>query len=441
MTDNKLTIINSGEYGDSRCLVETASGLETDWLLLQTPGCYVEFGRTALERFVGLADATEADMLYSDCISDGCRHPLIDCQIGSLRDDFDFGPVLLLRSESFRRAVAGQVAEGADYRFAALYDIRLRMKTVFHIRECLYSFTRRAVPQGGESQFDYVKASNREVQKEMEAACTAHLKRIGAYLGPRPEAPAPSDSSAFPVTASVIIPVRNRVKTVADAVRSALAQKCPFPFNVIVIDNLSDDGTTAAVSEISASDPRLLHIIPEKPGLGIGGCWNLAIDSPHCGLYAVQLDSDDIYSGEDSLSKMVAAFENERCAMVVGSYSLTDFNLNPIPPGIIDHREWTDTNGHNNALRVNGFGAPRAFRTDLLRKIHFPDTSYGEDYAVGLKLSGMYRVGRIYEPLYFCRRWDGNSDAALSIERQNGNNLYKDSLRTAEILSRIAANN
>lgn len=440
MRTNRLTIISEGDYGDGRCLERIASGLKTDFLMLVRPGCRVEFGRTAIERFISLADATGADMLYSDCISDGRKHPLIDCQMGALRNDFDFGPVLLLRSASFVEAVSARKREGCSYRAAALYDLRLRMGRIFHIREYLYSFTETAAPAVGERQFDYVKASNREVQKDMELACTAFLKRTGAYLGPRPDAPAPSDAASFPVVASVIIPVRNRVKTVADAVRSALGQKGGFPFNVIVVDNLSDDGTTEAVAALAAGDERLVHIIPEKPGLGIGGCWNLAIDSPQCGLYAVQLDSDDIYSGPDTLARIVEAFGRERCAMLVGSYALTDFNLNPIPPGLVDHREWTDANGHNNALRINGLGAPRAFRTDILRGIHFPDTSYGEDYAVGLKLSGMYRLGRIYEPLYFCRRWEGNSDAALDIERQNANNLYKDSLRTAELLSRMARN-
>ena len=463
--------------------MNVSASVETPYFLLCRDGYRISPLQHALERFAQIADATGADMLYADCIENGSLHPLIDCQAGSLRNDFDFGPAILFRTSSFREALERQKSE-ADYLYAALYDLRLRMPRIFHIREYLYGYEEADLRTSGEKQFDYVNPSDRAVQLEMEAACTAHLKRLGAWLGPRPEAPCPyaplsggdgsyvplqdwdgpdvplqdwdgfsaslqdedescresGAAAGFPVTASVVIPVFNRVKTVGDAVRSALSQCCDFDFNVIVIDNHSTDGTTELLSELAGEDRRLIHMIPEERGLGIGGCWNLAIDSPLCGLYAVQLDSDDIYSGPDTLSRIVDGFRSQHCAMLVGSYTITDFNLAPMPPGLIDHREWTDGNGHNNALRINGLGAPRAFRTDILRKIHFPNTSYGEDYAVGLRLSGLYRLGRIYESLYFCRRWSGNSDAALSIERQNVNNLYKDSLRTAELLSRMRRN-
>ncbi len=469
MQMNGISIIYTNTPGSTDELSRVASSVGTPYFLLCSGKYRVRPVQHALERFVQIADATGADMLYADCIENGSHHPLIDCQMGSLRDDFDFGPAVLFRTASFAHALARQKSE-ANYCHAALYDLRLRMPAIFHIREYLYEYEEADLRESGEKQFDYVKPSNREVQLEMEAACTAHLKRLGAWLGPRPEAPElPPEAlelrlevskledgaestgtggeirgmtghGCFPVVASVVIPVFNRAKTVGDAVRSALSQRCDFGFNVIVIDNHSTDGTTELLDELARGDDRLIHIIPEERGLGIGGCWNVAIDSPHCGLYAVQLDSDDIYSGPDTLAKIVAGFRSQRCAMLVGSYTITDFDLSPMPPGLIDHREWTDGNGYNNALRINGLGAPRAFRTDILRKIHFPNTSYGEDYAVGLRLSGLYRLGRIYESLYFCRRWSGNSDAALSVERQNANNLYKDSLRTAELLSRIRRN-
>lgn len=456
---DRISVIYENAPGAADELRRIASAVRTEYFLLCNEKYRISVVQHALERFVQIADATGADMLYSDCIENGARHPLIDCQMGSLRNDFDFGPALLFRTSSFRNAVECQTGE-ANYRYAALYDLRLRMRSIFHIREYLYEYVEDDLRRSGEKQFDYVAPSNREVQKEMEKACTAHLKRVGAWLdGPLPDAPEPDtpahfvsalgntgaignapEQTGFPVTASVIIPVFNRVRTIGDAVRSALSQRCDFDFNVIVIDNHSTDGTTDLLQKLSADDPRLVHIIPEDGNLGIGGCWNAAIDSPSCGLYAVQLDSDDIYSTPDTLSKIVDGFLSQHCAMLIGSYTITDFDLNPIPPGLIDHREWTDENGHNNALRINGLGAPRAFRTDILRRIHFPNTSYGEDYAVGLKLSGQYRIGRIYESLYYCRRWSGNSDAALSIERQNVNNLYKDSLRTVELLSRIRRN-
>jgi glycosyltransferase involved in cell wall biosynthesis len=235
--------------------------------------------------------------------------------------------------------------------------------------------------------------------------------------------------------ASVIIPVRNRVRTIEDAVRSALDQETNFKYNVIVVDNHSTDGTTDILNHFHHNE-RLVHIIPERDDLGIGGCWDLAINHPKCGRFAVQLDSDDLYSGPDTLQKIVDKFYEEQCGMVIGSYRMTDFQLNTLPPGVIDHKEWTDENGHNNALRVNGLGAPRAFYTPLLRSIGMPNVSYGEDYAVGLAISRNYHIGRIYEPVYLCRRWEGNSDSSLSIEKLNANNTYKDSIRTREFIIR-----
>jgi hypothetical protein len=353
-----------------------------------------------------------------------------------LRDDFDFGSVLVFRSSSFRRAVR---AMDADYEYAALYDLRLRMKNIVHINEFLYTEVETDTRKSGEKQFDYVDPRNRAVQIEMEKACTEHLKRIGAWLKPEFKEPE-AQPDAYPVTATVVIPVFNRVKTVMDAVTSALAQKTDFPYNVIVVDNHSTDGTSEILSAMASEDPRLKHVIPVKHDLGIGGCWNLAVHHELCGEYAVQLDSDDVYSGPDTLQKIVDAFREQKCAMVVGTYQMTDFKMNPIPPGIIDHKEWTEDNGRNNALRINGLGAPRAFWTPLLRTINLPNTSYGEDYALGLRISREYRIGRIYDVLYNCRRWDGNSDAALDIDRVNANNMYKDRIRTWELEARIRMN-
>ena len=366
------------------------------------------------------------------------RYPLIDCQKGALRDDFDFGSVLVFKSSSFKKAVK---AMEQDYEWGALYDLRLRMKNIVHINEFLYTEIETDDRKSGEKQFDYVDPKNRAVQIEMEQICTEYLKRIGAYLKPEFKDPNIEDFEGgdFPVTASVIIPVFNRIKTVKDAVMSALSQECDFPFNVIVVDNHSTDGTTELLDNIAKEDERLIHLVPAKHDLGIGGCWNLGVHNENCGEYAIQLDSDDVYSGPDTLQKIVNAFREQKCAMVVGTYQMTDFQMNPIPPGVIDHKEWTLENGRNNALRINGLGAPRAFWTPLLRTINLPNTSYGEDYALGLRISREYRIGRIYDVLYCCRRWDGNSDAALSVEKVNANNLYKDRIRTWELEARIRA--
>ena len=445
---SEIEFFSARPFHRTEVLREVAEAVSKDYLLIYTKNHPLEMGMFACERILAVAEDTGADMLYADhyeIVSDGegkelrRRHPLIDCQKGALRNDFDFGSVLVFRADSFRKAVAGM---DVDYEYAALYDLRLRMEKIVHINEFLYTEVETDDRKSGEKQFDYVDPRNRAVQIEMEDACTRHLKRIGGYLEPKFRDPDPADfgSCAFPVKATVVIPVFNRVRTVRDAVESALNQKCDFLFNVIVVDNHSSDGTTELLAETASRDSRLLHVIPDRNDLGIGGCWNLAVHHPECGEYAVQLDSDDVYSGPDTLAKIVEAFAVQKCAMVVGTYLMTDFQMNPIPPGVIDHKEWTEDNGRNNALRINGLGAPRAFWTPLLRSLNLPNTSYGEDYALGLRISREYRIGRIYDVLYYCRRWEGNSDAALDIDRVNANNLYKDRIRTWELEARIRMN-
>lgn len=446
-----VTVLSGVSLRSTETLKSIAEAVSHKFILIYTKDKPLEMGMFALDRILSIAEDTKADMLYADHYTSSVgedtverkfRHPLIDCQKGSLRDDFDFGSVLVFRTSSFRRAVRSMTE---DYQWGALYDLRLRMKRIIHINEYLYTEIETDSRKSGEKQFDYVDPKNRAVQIEMEKICTEHLKRIGAWLPPvfkeiSPLAPlGQDDSGEFPVTATVVIPVFNRVRTVKDAVQSALAQECDFPFNVIVVDNHSSDGTSALLEELAQQDDRLVHVVPVKHDLGIGGCWNLAVHHEKCGEYAVQLDSDDVYSGPDTLQKIVDAFHEQKCAMVVGTYQMTDFHMNPIPPGIIDHREWTEDNGRNNALRINGLGAPRAFWTPLLRKINLPNTSYGEDYALGLRISREYRIGRIYDVLYCCRRWEGNSDAALDIERVNANNLYKDRIRTWELEARMSS--
>ena len=432
-----VTILSGVSLKSTETLRSIAEAVHEKFLMIYTKDMPLEMGMLALDRIISIAQDTKADMLYADHyrIVEGQRvkHPVIDCQQGALRDDFDFGSVLVFRTSSFKRAVRSMTE---DYQWGALYDLRLRMKNIVHINEYLYTEVETDNRKSGEKQFDYVDPKNRDVQIEMEKICTEHLKRIGAWLPPVFKEVS-FNAPDFPVTASVIIPVYNRVRTVKDAVESALAQKCDFAYNVIVVDNHSTDGTTEMLSEMASKDARIVHLIPSKYDLGIGGCWNLAVHSESCGEFAVQLDSDDVYSGPDTLAKIVDAFHEQKCAMVVGTYQMTDFNMNPIPPGVIDHREWTEENGRNNALRINGLGAPRAFWTPLLRTINLPNTSYGEDYALGLRISREYRIGRIYDVLYCCRRWEGNSDAALDIDRVNANNLYKDRIRTWELAARM----
>ena len=443
-----VTILSGVSLRTTDTLRSIAEAVSEKFILLYTKDHPLEMGMFALDRILAIAEDTGADMLYADHYElvtgeDGAalrkRHPLITCQKGALRDDFDFGSVLVFRSSSFKRAVR---AMETDYEFGALYDLRLRMKNIVHINEYLYTEIETDNRKSGEKLFDYVDPKNRDVQIEMEKVCTAHLKRIGAWLEPKFKDPDINEFERgdFNVKASVVIPVFNRIRTVKDAVASALSQKTDFPYNVIVVDNHSTDGTTGILEEIAAANPDLVHIVPARHDLGIGGCWNLAVHHELCGEYAVQLDSDDVYSGPDTLQKIVDAFSEQKCAMVVGTYQMTDFLMNPMPPGVIDHKEWTEDNGRNNALRINGLGAPRAFWTPLLRTINLPNTSYGEDSALGLRISREYRIGRIYDVLYCCRRWDGNSDAALDIDKVNANNLYKDRIRTWELEARIRMN-
>ena len=404
----------------------------------------LEIGQFGLDRFLGVAQHTDAGILYSDYydVREGVLspHPVIDYQLGSLRDDFNFGSMLFLDSRALKEAAAELRKE--TYTFAGLYATRLaisRKHPIIRIGEFLYNRREADVRRSGEKLFDYVDPRNRQVQIEMEQAATYHLKKIGAYLKPEFKKVA-FTTGGFDVEASVVIPVRNRARTVANAVESALRQTPPFQFNVIVVDNHSSDGTTDLLRTFAERDQRLVHIIPDREDLGIGGCWNVAAHHPQCGRFAVQLDSDDLYKDPTTLERVVDTFYRERCAMVVGSYQMTNFDLEPIPPGIIDHKEWTPDNGRNNALRINGLGAPRAFYTPLLRKIKIPNVSYGEDYALGLAISRDYQIGRIYEPIYLCRRWEGNSDADLDVGKLNSFNFYKDRLRTFEVLARKKKN-
>lgn len=423
----------------SNTVMSIAENTDADYLLLCTRMTSVRWGLYALERFLRTADDTGAVMVYSDhySLEEGAltKHPAIDYQAGSLRDDFDFGSLWLIKSQALLDYVAQ--TDRVDYQYAGLYDLRLylsRKGEIFHLNEYLYTEAELDTRKSGEKQFDYVNPRNREVQIEMERACTAHLEKVGAIVDTNFYRQPDFDEQDFACEASVVIPVFNREKTIADAVKSALSQKTNFPYNVIVVNNHSTDSTGEILDSID--DGRLIQIVPGRTDLGIGGCWNVAVNSNHCGKFAVQLDSDDLYSSPKTLQKIVDAFHEQKAAMIIGSYRMCDFDLNTLPPGLIDHKEWTEDNGCNNALRINGLGAPRAFFTPLVRQIQFPNTSYGEDYALGLAFSRRYRIGRIYDELYLCRRWGGNSDAALSVERVNANNLYKDRLRTMELKAR-----
>ena len=432
-------LLLAGALQQTQTLKAIADAIETPYTLLYTQSLPLKPGAHAIERMLKVLADTDAGMLYADCykIKEGVQqaHPLIDYQEGSLRDDFDFGPLLLYKSSALKQAVNEM---DVDYQAAALYDLRLKIsKTarLFHLSEFLYTELETDNRQSGEKQFDYVDPKNRQVQIEMEQACTRYLKDIDAWLKPE-FTQVEFSECAFPVEATVVIPVRNREKTIEDAIRSVLMQEADFSFNLIVVDNHSTDQTTAILKAIASTDNRLIHVIPERKDLGIGGCWNEAIMHQQCGKFAIQLDSDDLYIHKKVLQTIVDAFYEQNCAMIVGTYQMVNFKLEEIPPGIIDHREWTPDNGRNNALRINGLGAPRAFYTPVLREIKIPNTSYGEDYAIGLAISRDYRIGRIYEPLYLCRRWEDNSDASLDINKVNVHNLYKDKIRTIELLAR-----
>ena len=426
----------------SETIRRIAAESNADYALVYTKSTTLELGYMALERLLQIAQDTEAGLVYADHYqvkgNEQVKAPVIDYQKGSLRDDFDFGSVLFFNAAALKESVQRMTD---TYQHAGLYDLRLKLSqryTLVHANEYLYSEVEEDNRKSGEKQFDYVDPRNRDRQIEMEKACTQHLKEIGGYLEPHFK-DIDFNQGEFEVEASVIIPVRNRVATVGAAIESVLKQQTKFKFNLIVIDNHSTDGTTEAIDAFKA-DGRVVHLVPERNDLGIGGCWNYGVNSAHCGKFAVQLDSDDLYKDEHTLQTIVDAFYEQKCAMVIGSYMMTDFDLNELPPGVIDHKEWTPDNGRNNALRINGLGAPRAFYTPVLRAIGLPNTSYGEDYAMGLNISRHYQIGRIYDVLYLCRRWGGNSDAALSIEKVNANNLYKDRIRTWELEARIAAN-
>lgn len=423
----------------STTMRDIAARTDADYILLYTKDTTLRLGLFALERMMQIAQDSGAGMVYADRyqVSGGKQAiaPVIDYQQGSLRDDFDFGSVLLFDTAAFKEAAARMEEE--EYRFAGLYDLRLKLSQkhpLVHINEYLYSEVENDTRKSGEKIFDYVDPRNRDRQIEMERACTEHLKAVGGYLEPVFKK-IEFDEGDFEYEASVIIPVRNRIRTIRDAIRSVLNQRADFKFNLIVIDNHSTDGTTEAIDEFA--DDRLIHIIPERDDLGIGGCWNVGVHHPLCGKFAVQLDSDDVYKDENTLQIMVNAFYEQNCAMVVGTYMMTDFDMNMIAPGIIDHKEWTPENGRNNALRINGLGAPRAFYTPVLREVKVPNTSYGEDYALGLNFSRHYQIGRVYDVVYLCRRWDDNSDASLDVVKMNAHNLYKDRIRTWELEARI----
>ncbi|WP_298106586.1 glycosyltransferase family 2 protein [uncultured Bacteroides sp.] len=435
-------LLQTDALQSSKTMKAIAEKATADYVLLYTKHTTLNLGMFALERMIHILDDCGAGMVYADHyqVKDGKQSnaPVIDYQQGSLRDDFDFGSVLLFRADALKEAASRMKA---DYQFAGLYDLRLKLsqsESLVHINEYLYTEVENDTRKSGEKIFDYVDPKNRNRQIEMEAACTEHLKEIGGYLEPKFEH-IEFDKGDFEYEASVIIPVRNRIRTIRDAIRSVLSQQADFKFNLIIIDNHSTDGTSEAIDEFR-DDPRLIHIIPERNDLGIGGCWNLGVHHPKCGKFAVQLDSDDVYKDEHTLATMVRAFYEQNCAMVVGTYMMTDFNMNMIAPGIIDHREWTPENGRNNALRINGLGAPRAFYTPVLREVKVPNTSYGEDYALGLNFSRRFQIGRVYDVVYLCRRWDDNSDASLDIVKMNGHNLYKDRIRTWELQARIAQN-
>ena len=438
----RVTVLET-PFSQTVTIRQVAAAAQSEYTLLYTKSTDLRLVHYALERMVQLAEDTQASLLYADHFREknGAveAHPVIDCQIGSVRDDFDFGGLLLIRTTALQEAVARM---DRDYQFAGLYDLRLKLsqqRLPEHVGEFLYYEIETDLRTSGEKQFDYVDPKNRGVQVEMEEAVTAHLKAIGAYLAPGAFLSVDLTLGKFPVEASVVIPCKNRVRTIGDAIRSALSQKTDFPYNVIVVDDNSTDGTVDVIQSF-AGDPKLVYIAQDPTWHGIGGNWNAALHHPQCGRFALQLDSDDKYHDETTVQQFVDAFRAQRCAMVVGCYEMTDLAGNPLPPYVIEHREWTPENGRNNALRVNGLGAPRGFWVPLLRELNFPTTKYGEDYAVGLRISREYQIGRVWNVLYTCRRWEDNSDGNLSVDKVNANNFYKDRIRTWEIQARIKMN-
>lgn len=439
---NGTELILIEQINSSKTFQLIAEKSQSDYSVFIKQDTLIQLGQFALERFITVADNLDAGIVYSNYyeIKNEVRtpHPVIDYQTGSLRDDFNFGFLFFFNSKFLKE----KVNKNANYNFAGLYDTRLRLSQVspvVRIDEYLYSSIETDTRKSGEKLFDYVDPRNRQVQIEMEQACTEHLKDINGYLKPEFQT-VDFNGAKFDNEASVIIPVKNRVNTITDAIQSVLSQKTNFMFNLIVVDNYSTDGTTEKIAEFAAKDKRVVHLVPERKDLGIGGCWNEAAHHHKCGKFSVQLDSDDIYIDENTLQKMVDCFYAENSAAVIGSYRMTNFKLEEIPPGLIDHKEWTPDNGRNNALRINGLGAPRAYYTPVLRENVFPNVSYGEDYAVVIGISRRYQIGRIYEPVYLCRRWEGNTDSALSIEQVNKHNFYKDKVRTFELLARIKMN-
>ena len=437
------TTIKVTDLWSTNTIQEISKHSDAEYSLIITNETKTEFSQFAIERFYNIANDVNAGMVYSDYYevkeNKRSQHPVIDYQSGSLRDDFNFGSVLFYNSEALKEAASRM---NGNYSFAGLYDLRLKVSEnnpLFRVPEMLYTKVETDLRKSGQKQFDYVDPKNRKVQIEMEEAVTEHLKNIDGYLEPKFDE-VKFDEENFEVEASVIIPVKNRAKTVGDAIESVLKQVTKFKFNLIVVDNYSDDGTSEIIKGFADKDDRVVRLVPARKDLGIGGCWNEAVHSKYCGKFSVQLDSDDIYADENTIQTVVDAFYEQKCGMVVGTYKMTNFKLEEIPPGIIDHKEWTPDNGRNNALRINGLGAPRAFYTPLLRKIKIPNTSYGEDYAVGLAISRNYQIGRIYHPIYMCRRWEGNSDAALDVAKMNAHNTYKDRIRTIELTARINKN-
>ena len=431
--------IESTLFTSTKVIKDIVRKSNEDFTLFYTKSLPIKIGQNGIERMARMASDSNAGMLYSDYyeLKSGQlqSHPVIDYQDGSLRDDFDFGSLVLFQTDALKKAVA---AMDQEYEFAGLYDLRLKISQhskIVRMPEFLYTEIETDTRKSGQKMFDYVDPKNRQLQIEMEQACTAHLKDVVAYLEPKFKKIA-FDQSDFPVEASVIIPVRNRKKTIGDAIESVLSQKTDFDFNLIVVDNFSTDDTFEIVKSFAEKDDRVIHLIPDRKDLGIGGCWNAGVAHEQCGKFAIQLDSDDLYIDDHVIARIVSAFYEQNCAMVVGSYQMVNFKLEEIPPGLIDHKEWTPDNGRNNALRINGLGAPRAFYTPVLRNVKVPNTSYGEDYALGLNISRHYQIGRIYEPLYLCRRWEENSDAELDIQKLNAHNFYKDKIRTLEFWAR-----